>query len=66
MGGHHLNKNKSKCHKRSRTSDKAAIIRMSKQCNSLVHYAHLKEQSSSNVFISAHQRFTFKFILSMY
>jgi hypothetical protein len=51
---HHLGNNKGKCDERPRTSDEAAIIRMNKECNSLVHYAHLKEQNSIDFFIRAH------------
>jgi len=52
---HHLGNNKGKCDKRPRASYDAATIRMNKECNSLVYCAHLKEQSSSDFLITAHQ-----------
>jgi len=52
---HHLGNNKGKYDKRPRASCDAATIRMNKECNSLVYCAHLKEQSSSDFLITAHQ-----------
>jgi hypothetical protein len=40
---------------RPRTSDEEVIIRMNKECNNLVHYAHVEEQSSFDFLISAYQ-----------
>lgn len=51
---------------RPRTSDEEVIIRMNKECNSLLHYAYMEEQSSFDFLISAYQWYIFEFTLYKY